>query len=174
MVTGAALVVVAICQLDANMAEVVASLGTGFFLAGFLLWLEPRLMRKVGETTQRIVDEGTAGLRERIARLETLRETAASDLIDKVREHPDFDSTWELLADADRRNLFSEDFKVKSGGNRDMLMEIAISDWPRIMDELMEPIQPGQVYIDILAVSAIEKAPVVATQWWSKIGRAHV
>ena len=166
-VIGAALVVVAICQLDANVAEVVASLGTGFLLAGFLLWLEPRLMRKVGETTQRIVDEGTAGLRERIATLETLREGAASDLMDKVREHPDFDSTWELLAEADKRNLFSEDFKVRSGGNREILMEIAISDWPRIMDELMEPIQMDQVYVDILAVSAIEKAHVVASRWWS-------
>ena len=164
---GLALVVFAICQLDANVAEVVASLGTGFFLAGFLLWLEPRLMRKVGETTQRIVDEGTAGLRERIAKLESLREAAASDLMGKVREDPDFDSTWELLAEADKRNLFSEDFKVRSGGNREILMEIAISDWPRIMDELMEPIQMGQVYIDILAVSAIEEAHVVATQWWS-------
>ena len=164
--TGVALVLFAIIQLDAAVAEVVASLGTGVLLAGFLLWLEPRLMRKVGETTQRIVDEGTAGLRERIAKLETLREAAASDLMDKVRERPDFDTTWELLTDADNRNLFSEDFKVRSGGNREILMEIAISDWPRIMDELMEPTPLDKFYIDIFAVSATEEAPVVASRWW--------
>ena len=164
--TGVALVLFAIIQLDAAVAEVVASLGTGVLLAGFLLWLEPRLMRKVGETTQRIVDEGTAGLRERIAKLETLREAAASDLMDKVRERPDFDTTWELLTAADNRNLFSEDFKVRSGGNREILMEIAISDWPRIMDELMEPTPLDKFYIDIFAVSATEEAPVVASRWW--------
>ena len=57
-------------------ADVGASFGTGLLLAGFVLWLEPRLVREVSETAgavattaadlkatevaQRIVDENTA------------------------------------------------------------------------------------------------------------------
>lgn len=174
-------------------AEVGASFGTGLLLAGFVLWLEPRLVREVSETAgsvattaadrtatevaQRIVEENTAEIRERIDQLESLRDlqqrveaerhAAASGLMDKVRERPDFDSTVELLVEAREKALFSERIHLRCGSNQDFLMYLYIGDHLVFLALGEDPIEDGQGPIEITVYSPTDTFPSAESYWWA-------
>ena len=175
----------------AAWTEVGVSVGTGLLLAGFVLWLEPRLVREFSETAgtvattaadlkatevaQRIVDESTAEIRERIEQLETLREVqqriaaerqaAATQLMDKVREQPDFASTFKLLDEAHMKNLFARDLSLRCGSNQELLMGIHIDDMQLNFDATGEPVESDPYYLDIKVHSPTNTLPSAESYW---------
>ena len=163
------------------LADAGMSLSTGLMVAGFVLALEPRLVRDIGEAagaaaastaTQvatKIADERTAGLRERVEHLENLRElqsniaadrqTAASRLIEKMREDPDFESTAELLEKAHDQHLF-RDIRLRSGSDRETLMSLTWTPGYRPSPlELTDPdwstLELQEFHLDNIELSAI-------------------
>ena len=159
------------------LADAGMSLSAGLMVAGFVLALEPRLVRDIGEaagaaaasTATKIADERTAGLRERVEHLENLRElqsniaadrqTAASRLIEKMREDPDFESTAELLEKAHDQHLF-RDIRLRSGSDRETLMSLTWTPGYRPSPlELIDPdwstLELQEFHLDNIELSAI-------------------
>ena len=134
--------------------------------------------RKATEVAQRIVEEGTAENRERSEQLETLREVqqsveaerhaAASELMDKVREQPDFDSTFALLEDAFMKNLFShQDLRLRCGSNQGLLMDVRIDDLllPLMVMEDLIPLE--RLCLEIAVHSPTATLPSAKSSWCS-------
>lgn len=138
----------------AGWPEAGISIGTGAMVAGFVLMLEPRLVRDVSEAAgtvatttaekkatevaTRIVDESTAEMRERIEQLEGIqelqerveadRQAEVAELIRKVGVHPDFESTAQLLGAARGKDLFSA-LQLKTGVDTEILMNMTLVPW---------------------------------------------
>ena len=138
----------------ATWPEAGISIGTGGIMAGFVLLFEPRLVRDVGEAAgtvatataertatevaTRLVDESTTEMRERIEHLESLRElqqrveadreVATTELIKRVRERPDFESTARLLREAREKDFFS-DLQLRSGDDTTTLVNLTLTSW---------------------------------------------
>ena len=131
--------------------------------------------RKATEAAQRIVEEGTAEIRERIEQLDTLREVqqrveserraAASQLMNTVREQPDFDSTFALLEEALMKDLFSRDLRLRCGSNQGLLMDVRIDDrlLPLIAMEDLIPLD--SLCLEIAVHSPTDTLPS-AKSWW--------
>ena len=132
--------------------------------------------RKATEVAQRIVEESTAEIRERIEKLETLREkqqrveakrhAATSQLIDKVREQPDFDSTLALLAEARMKDLFSPHFSLRCGSNQNLLMDLRIDERLLPLIATGELIDEDQICIEITVHSPTGTLPSAESYWW--------
>ena len=132
--------------------------------------------RKATEVAQRIVEESTAEIRERIEQLETLRErqqrveakrhAATSQLIDKVREQPDFDSTLALLAEARMKDLFSPHFSLRCGSNQNLLMDLRIDERLLPLIATGELIDEDQICIEITVHSPTGTLPSAESYWW--------
>ena len=186
--TGVFAVVVSLLG-EASWADAGTSIGTGFVIAGFVFVLEPRLVRDVseaaGSVATQIVDASTAEIRARVERLENLGElqdrvaedrgAATSDLVDRVREQPDFESTVDLLESAEDLRLFS-DLRLRSGSDPRMLMSLA---WEPSMSDVEKkyPDCDPDFFVDnpqfrdhilIGAILPTEEVPVAESQWFSE------
>ena len=152
---------------SATWPEAGISIGTGGIMAGFVLLLEPRLVRDVGEAAgtaatataertatevaTRLLDESTTEMRERIEHLEGLRElqqrveadreAATTELIKSVSEHPDFESTARLLREAREKDFFS-DLQLRSGDDTTILMNMTLISWNWDDDAIRVVISP--------------------------------
>lgn len=174
LITGGLLVLLLSLLREPTLPEAGLSISAGMLVAGFILVLERRLVRDIGKATgeaaatvaeskasevaTKVADESTAEIKDRVKHLENVqklqskiaadRHTSVSLMIAKVREEPDFDSTAELLEDAENRQLF-RDIRLRAGSDQDSLMslewkagfrpnpaETADPDWSTL--ELME------------------------------------
>lgn len=158
MLFGAILVVGSALSAE-SWTEAGISLGTGSVLAGLVFILEPRFVRHIGaeagrtasatatttatDVATRVVDERTAEITERVELLERLqalqdkitadRRTAASDLVRRVREQPDFESTAELLEKAQDQLLFSS-LRLRTGQDHGTLVSMT---WETISPDVL-------------------------------------
>ena len=119
--------------------DVFVSVGAGALLAGFVMFLEPRLVRDVQRATsttarQEAAHEArnrTRELDERLSRLESISEVQdqvrkrrhheAAQRTERVRATPDYGDVEAMLADADSRELFSQ-LWLKCGTNKNLLL----------------------------------------------------
>ena len=173
---GLALITAGLASLTASLvrssawAEAGISIGTGGVMAGFVLLLEPRLVRDVGkaagtaatataeqtatEVATRLVDGSTTEMRERIEHLEGLRElqqrleagreAATTELIKKVSEQPDFESTARLLRQAGDKDLFG-DLQLRSGDDTTTLVNLTLTSWNWEDDAIRLAISPFDI-----------------------------
>ena len=137
---------------DDKWSDVSVSVGASALLAGFVMFLEPRLVRDVGqaastataglaastatEVAARIATDRTRELDERLSRVEGIREVqdrvraqrkqAATQLAKRLRAGvPDYSHVEELLADADSRLLF-DDLWLRCGNSNNLLLSFRI------------------------------------------------
>ena len=128
--------------------DVLVSVGAGSLLAGFVMFLEPRLVRDVKraasttatEAAAREVEARTSGLDERLKRVERLsdvqervhekRRQEATQLTDRLRGVPDYEDVFALLADASSRSLFST-LWLRCGSDRNLLLNFTTAEAAR-------------------------------------------
>lgn len=120
--------------------DVLVSVGAGALLAGFVMFLEPRLVRDVKRATRtsaaeaaaREVTNRTREIDERLTRLEGTRDIQdrvhqrrsreASRLAERLRAAPDYSDVDAVLADGEARGMFGP-LWLKCGPNRGLLVQ---------------------------------------------------
>ena len=128
--------------------DVFVSVGAGALLAGFVMFLEPRLVRDVKqaasttatEAAAREVEARTSGLDERLKRVERLsdvqervhgkRRQEAAQLADRLRGVPDYEDVFALLTDANSRSLFNR-LWLRCGSDKSMLLNFSTAEAAR-------------------------------------------
>ena len=124
------------------------SVGAGALLAGFVMFLEPRLVRDVKraasttatEAAAREVEARTSGFDERLKRVEGLsdvqervhgkRRQEAAQLADRLRGVPDYEDVFALLTDASSRSLFST-LWLRCGSDKSLLLNFSTAEATR-------------------------------------------
>ena len=128
--------------------DVWVSVGAGALLAGFVMFLEPRLVRDVKraasttatEAAAREVEARTSGLDERLKRVEGLsdvqervhgkRRQEAAQLADRLRGVPDYQDVFALLTDASSRSLFRT-LWLRCGSDKSLLLNFTTAEMTR-------------------------------------------
>ena len=137
-------------------ADVYVSVGARAMLAGFVMFLEPRLVRDVGRATSKAtadlvarkvteaaaheVETRTREFDERLSRVESLRDVQdrvrrerdreATRLADRLRGVPDYQDVFDLLSDADSRGLFAR-LWLRCGPDQSLLLNFKRAELTR-------------------------------------------
>ena len=141
---------------EGRWPDVMVSVGAGALLAGFVMFLEPRLVRDVRRATSKATAEllstqvteaaaheveiRTRGIAERLSRVEKLRDVQdrvrkqrdleATRLADGLMGVPGYEDMFKLLRDANSRGLFT-DLWLRCGPNRNLLLNFKPVDLTR-------------------------------------------
>ena len=160
---------------------VFVSVGAGALLAGFVMFLEPRLVRDVGraaskatvelaastatDVASRVATDRTRELDERLTRVEGIRDIqdrvrsqrrrAATQLAERLRvDVPEYSDVYELLSDAASRRLFGE-LWLRCGTSPNLLLKIEAG-------HIQPPLGQAPVWMIFITLGRISIRPLLS------------